>query len=106
MKSSNPMTYSNKASIPNILGDSSDWLKRIFGRKNILKYNVQLFFFQLVATKLITFEWINNGKEVNCVLSRDTTGKLLYTSPCNWSGFKFRSSGQRGAEVSHRSLLN
>ena len=74
------------------LTDDTDWVKRIFGKKKITKYNVTAFFFTLVGSNILSFQKKSN-LEVICVLSRDDQGNKMYEKQLNWEGFEFRVSG-------------
>ena len=50
------VTHEEKELITNKLWESADWKKRVFGLKNVSKYNINSFFFQLVGTGIITFK--------------------------------------------------
>ena len=73
------------------LADDTDWLKRIFGKKNVPKYNVTAFFFTLVGSNILSFQK-KSDREVICVLSRDEQGNKMYEKELNWEGFEFRVS--------------
>ena len=62
------ITHDDKESMPNRLRESADYRKKICGFENVAKYNVNAFFFQLVATGILTFNWINANKNVVCVI--------------------------------------
>ena len=84
--------------IPDLLWESADWRISVFGKKTVQKYNVHSFFFQLLATKILSFEWKNNTKEVRCVRTRDESGRLLFRDRASWDGFKFRPARAQRAK--------
>ena len=98
------MTFDNADNIPRILGNSPDHKKTVFGVKTVPAYAVNAFFFQLVATGILTFEWTNNKKNIGCVLSKDADGKYKYKKLSVWNGFEFQAQGHGGKEVSFESL--
>ena len=62
-----------------------------------------LFFFQLVASNMLSFEKNSKG-EVACVLSKDNAGKSNYQQIIFWSGFGFRSTRYGGGSISYNTL--
>ena len=64
-----------------------------------------LFFFQLVASNMLSFEKNSKG-EVACVLSKDNAGKSNYQQIIFWSGFGFRSTRYGGGSISYNTLLS
>ena len=75
---SSPIDFSKVEALPAILSKSADLRKMVFGIKTASGYNIHVFFFQLVASKILEFEWTNNQKEIICGLSRDTNGAYAY----------------------------
>ena len=51
-----PIVHDDVDAMPNRLWESADWKKKVFGIKEVSKYNVNAFFFQLVGTGILTFE--------------------------------------------------
>ena len=100
----NDVTYKDCEFLPDLIWNSDDWRKRVFGVKSIAKKNVYSFFFQLLATNLIEFQWRDNKKRLVCVLSRDDRDKMRYKKAENWVGFEFRSKRHGGAAVSLESI--
>ena len=99
------VTFDNRDHIPNLIWNSPDLRKKVFGLKSIAKKNVYSFFFQLIANNLIQFQWRDNKKRLVCVRSRDDRDKLRFKKPKNWRGFEFRSQRHGGAAVSLESIL-
>jgi len=81
--------------------DSASWRKSVFGVKTIARYNVHAFFFQLLATGILTFEWTNamTGVGLVLVLDKDNAGKFIYHTLANWYGFNFRSKRWGGTPI-------
>ena len=61
------------------------WSSRIFGKQRIAKYNIAVFFLQLIAAKITFFGWA--GNEVKIVVTRDDEGNYRYENEVNWEGF-------------------
>ena len=57
--------------MPNKLWESADWRKSVFGIKTVTKYNINAFFFQLIDTKILSFEWTNGTAGLVCVFGTD-----------------------------------
>ena len=87
------ITYASCDDILDLLYMDRDWLIRVFGMYTVRKYNVASFFFQLFATKILSFEW-HGAKGVSCVLSRDKNDNYLYLDVKQWEGFEFRNKKQ------------
>ena len=51
------VTHDEPEAVTDRLWNSGDFKKNIFGKKSVTKYNVNAFFFQLVATGILIFEW-------------------------------------------------
>lgn len=100
------ITYDNSEGLVNILAESADMKLKVFGKKTIAKYNVHSFFFQLIASDILCFEWVDNNRKVVCVRSKEIDGSFKYLNVKYWSGFEFRSARHGGAVVSYDSLLN
>jgi len=47
--------YSDIEGLVDLLYKDSDWTERVFAIKTVSKYNVAAFFFQLIATKILSF---------------------------------------------------
>ena len=48
------ITPNNYEGLVDILWKLPDWVKAIFGKKTVAKYSIHSFFFQLIATKIIS----------------------------------------------------
>ena len=96
------ITNDNAEGLVDLLWDSPDGRKKVFGKKKVDKYNCAAFFFQLVATRLIIFERQNDS--VTAVLARDENDALRFRSVINWEGVLFRSTAQRST-VPFRDML-
>ena len=86
------------------LWDSADWRKSVFGVKKVTRYNINSFFFQLLATGILRFEWTNATMGIVLVVVKDTAGKFKYHTLSYWYGFKFRSKTWGGNPVAFSSL--
>ena len=62
------MDHDNSNNIINSLWKDKDWCKDIFGTKSPSKGNVVSFFFQMIATKIISFELVNTSG-LKCVIT-------------------------------------
>ena len=71
---------------------NGDWKPAVFGIKTVQVYNIVAFYFQLLASKLLGFEWSNVRKEVHYVLLKDDQSKFNYNTMAHWSGFEFREA--------------
>ena len=100
-----PMTRDNSNNITETLLVYPDFRRMGFGLKTIQKYNIDSFFFQLVASNIILFEK-NNKREVLCMLAKNSKGNHTYKELRYWSGFGFRSARQVWASVSYDTLLS
>jgi len=99
------ITNADSDGMLDLLWNNPDWRKEVFGIKTVQKYNVTAFFFQLLATKILSFQWTNVKREVVCVLTRDKHDKYRYLDVSAWDGFHFRSKRHGGAKVHLSSLL-
>ena len=88
----NKLTFENMEEVPNILWGSPDSMKKIFGKK-VYQYNVFAFFFQLLATGILSIDY-EGSDGVRFRLTRDDDGKLLYNKVSAWKGFEFRTSSK------------
>ena len=100
------VTYDDQESMTNRLWDSGDYTKKIFGFKKVSKYNVNAFFFQLVATGILEFKWMNAKKNVVCVFGEDDKGVLKYKIPTYWKGICFRTTGRGGRIIDYTSVFD
>ena len=99
----NPVTFDNCSNIPKALMENTDLRRRVFGIQTVNRYNVQAFYIQLVASKMLAFELTPN-RDVRCVLAKDSDGKECYKDLRYWSGFEFRRAGFGGGSISHNDL--
>ena len=100
------ITHDDKERIPNRLWESADYEKKIFGFKNVAKYNVNAFFFQLVAMSILTFNWVNADKNVVYLFGKDINNVIKYKVPSYWKGLCFRRSGHGGGRIDYASVFN
>ena len=84
------LTVQNCEDVIDCLYSDKDWCICVFGVSSVKKYNVTAFIFQLLATKLLTFEIINRTNVI-CVLARSKQDMydFLYEDPLAWEGFEF-----------------
>ena len=75
------ITQNDKERIPNRLWESADYKKKIFGFTNVAKYNANAFFFQLVATGILTFNWVNANKTVIYRFGKNINNVIKYKAP-------------------------
>ena len=88
------MTFDNYDEIINLLWEAKDFVKKVFGIVGVQKYNINCFFFQLIASKILSFEWVGTTA-VNCVITRDKNDKYLFKDRARWEGFTFRTGGRQ-----------
>ena len=93
------LTHDNKDDLINTLWEDKDFCKDVFGIKNPTKRNVIGFFLQLIATKIISFELVNNNA-LQCVMIKQTTGRYVYEDTYSWLGIEFRSPRRGNAAIS------
>ena len=98
------ITPNNCEGLVDILWKSPDWIKSIFGKKTVAKYNVHSFFFQLIATKIISFQWVGST-HVTCMLTRDNNDKYICNNAVSWEGFTFCSKEWERSTETFLSLL-
>ena len=84
------MTNNNYDNIVNTLFQDRDWTHRVFGKFKVNKYNVNAFFFQLIASEILQFELSDDGM-VECVFGRNDLEEYEYLNKLNWEGFTFRT---------------
>ena len=80
----------------------------VFGVNTVPNYCVDAILFQLVASKILTFnKVIKNGKiEIQCALAKDNNKKHVYKNIKCWSGVRFRLRCQGGAHVPYHLLVS
>ena len=88
------MTFDNYDEIINLLWEAKDFVKKVFGVVGVQKYNINCFFFQLIASKILSFEWVGTTS-VNCVISCGVNDKYLFKDRARWEEFTFRTSGRQ-----------
>jgi hypothetical protein len=71
MQLTNPITFENSSDLTKTLTESSGHQKMVFDVKNVKAYNINSFFFQRVATNILTFAWQNNNKSLCFALAKD-----------------------------------
>ena len=107
LREANPITHLNANAILETFGKMKyvDWRKDVFGKKTVHQYNVRSFFFQLVATKILSFEWTHNATEVNYVITKDGNGVVTFKDVRSWNGFEFRSAAFGARKIPHANIL-
>ena len=97
--------YSDIEGLVDLLYKDNDWTERVFAIKTVSKYNVAAFFFQLIATKILSFEWVGTTKLV-CVISRVGTSTVFnYEKITFWEGFEFRTKAIGKRMIKYEVLL-
>ena len=97
--------FNNTNDLLDLLHNNNDMKLKVFGKVSIKKYNVAAFFFQCLATNLMSIEW-ESGK-VCCVVSRDSNDKCIYNDIKNWEDFTFRTAFTgRGRAIKKVSFLS
>jgi superfamily II DNA or RNA helicase len=104
----NPVTMSNAGEITQLLTSFPDYRKMVFAVKTVPNYCVDAFLFQLVASKILTFNQVikKGKKEIQCALAKDDNEKYLYKNIKYWSGFEFRARQHGAALVPYHSLVS
>ena len=105
MENANPITFENARDLPKVLSQNADNQKLVFNVKTVPAYNINAFFFQLVATGILEFVWQNNGKELCYALSKNIHNQHNYKDIRQWSGFEFRTAQPTGRLMSFASQL-
>ena len=100
------ITFANPNALTSILWDSGDWRKQVFGKKSVQRYNVNSFFAQLVAKRIITFQWDQKDNEISPVLGRADNDEFIYNNIASWEGFTFRSSARGGGTIDYFDILH
>jgi hypothetical protein len=100
------VTHEEPEAVTDRLWNSGDYKKKIFGKKSVTRYNVNAFFFQLVATGILTFEWNNTETKVVCTLATDEHDIFKYKNTIFWKGFNFRNAKRGGASVSYSYIFH
>ena len=90
----------NCDTIINTLWEDKDRCKEVFDTKSPKRSNCVAFFLQLIATKTISFQLVDN-RGLKCVITKDDKdiGKYVYEDVSRWAGFEFRSPKTGGAKV-------
>ena len=99
------VSFETANDLPSVLWDSPDWRKSVFGIKSVQRYNVHSFFLQLVAKRIISFQWENSQSQVSIVLNRDDNDNFVYDNIASWEGFTFRSAERGGAPLEYIDIL-
>ena len=98
------LNVKNCDELVDLLYVNKDWCKIVFGIKGVKKYNITSFFFQLFATKILSFKLVDK-KVVSCTITRDDNEKLLYETVENWEGMKFCTKKLRGGAVEIKDII-
>jgi len=70
--------------MPKQLYESADWKKSVlFGVKSVTKYTINAFFFQLISTKIPSFEWTN--KSVHASSKSPSSNSCIRFTGCSLS---------------------
>ena len=78
---------------------------KVFGRETVTRYQVTVFYIQLFATKVISFEKIGT-KSVSVAVSEDGRNNKLFEDILNWEGIEFHESGCGGRLVPFEEVLS
>ena len=78
--------------IINTLWEDKDRCNEVFGTKSPKRSNCVAFFLQLIVTKIIYFQLVDN-RGLKCVITKDDKDvvKYVYEDVSMWAGFKFWS---------------
>ena len=77
----------------------------IFGIKKVYQYNVEAFFFQLLATGILSVDYEGNDG-VRFLLTQVDKEKYLYSDVRAWKGFEFRNNKRTHNSVSYDDLVH
>ena len=90
------MDHDNANNVINSLWEDKDWCKDVFGTKSPSKANVVGFFFQLIATRIISFELVKK-RALQCIITTQSNGKYYYKDTVNcklgWDGVPHSQEG-------------
>ena len=86
------------------LAKDKDWLGKVFGKESVARYNCTAFIFQLLATKILSFELIG-GNSVAIVVTQDDKGKKLFKNILQWEGIEFRAKGRGGRTIPFKDII-
>ena len=78
LKKANPITFDNTANLSKLLTENADHRRLVFWVKTGAVYGIHSFLFQLVATKILSFQWQNNCKELVYGVTKDKRGNCKY----------------------------
>ena len=92
------LTHNNGSHLINTLWEDKDLCKDVFGVKHPNKGNVIGFFFQLIATNIISFELVNTNA-LQCVLTKQPNGGYVHEDTISWLGIEFRTPKRGNARV-------
>ena len=87
------LTNANCEELIDLLDKDADWKTRVFGIASVSKFSCASFFFQLLATGMLSLEW--KGGKAMVVLTRDNSGsafEYVYENKLYWEGFTFRTA--------------
>ena len=73
--------------------------------KAVHQYNINSFFLQLLATKILSFVLRKVGTSITCELTRDEDDNFVSTKLGSWEGFAFCSKEMGGAPVEYRFIF-
>ena len=90
--------HDNSNNTINTLWEGKDWCKNVFGTNSPPKGNIVRFFFQLIATKIISFALVNKSN-LKCIITVQSNGKYRYEDASIWAGIEIRSPKKGGAEM-------
>ena len=93
------ISLSNCDELLDTLYKEESWLIRVFGISTVKKYNVASFFFQLIGSKMLSFESKGKGSQAVIVFTRDMGGQCSFKNIVNWEGFLFRTKDHGRAMV-------
>ena len=107
LREANPITHLNADAILGTLGKKkyADWRKDVFGKKTVHQYNVRSLSFQLVVTKILSFEWKHNATEVKFFITKDGNGVVTFKDVRSWNGFEFRSAAFGARKIPYANIL-
>ena len=84
--------------------NDGDWCKCVFGWRKVKKYHVDRFFFQLLATYMISFKFFG-WNVLRCFITETPGGKDKYLDPMSWKGMMFGNEAHDGAAVDFDNLV-
>ena len=78
---------------------------KVFGKETVSRYQVTAFYFQLFATRIISFEK-NCTNSVSVAVSKDRQKNKLFKNILKWEGIQFCASGHGGRVIPFKEVAD